>query len=75
MNESIDIKRIRAQAKVFRNTKMAKSQSSVYPSGWEAKTEAQKAVRAYQPQPSMPCQRHFSAAFSRQLKPGGSRDN
>jgi len=46
MNESIDIKRIRAQAKVFRNSKVAKSQSSVYPSGWEPKTEAQRAALA-----------------------------
>ena len=46
MNESIDIKRIRAQAKVFRNSKVAKSQSSVYPSGWAPKTEAQRAALA-----------------------------
>lgn len=46
MSESIDIKRIRAQAKVFRNSKVARSQSSVYPSGWAPKTEAQRATLA-----------------------------
>jgi hypothetical protein len=46
MSGSIDVKRIRAQAKIYRDSKLARSQGDVYPPGWEARTEAQKAALA-----------------------------
>ena len=46
MSRSIDVKRVRAQAKIFRDSKLARSQGNVYPPGWEPRTEAQKAALA-----------------------------
>ena len=46
MSGSIDVKRIRAQAKIYRDSKLARSQGNVYPPGWEPRTEAQKAALA-----------------------------
>ncbi len=41
---AIDLKRIRAQAKIFQETKLARSQDDVYPLGWSPKTAAQEAA-------------------------------